>query len=151
MTQIVLGFGSNLGDRQQLIEQAYELVQKRIGEKILVSSMIETKPWGFQSENMFMNSVASFETNLSAQDCLKEINKIEAELGRNRSGQPGYESRTMDIDILFYGNEVIDEENLKVPHPHLHKRDFVLIPLKEIMPEFIHPVLKQRVKDISVN
>lgn len=150
MTQIVLGFGSNLGDRLQLIEQAYELVQERIGEKILVSSMIETKPWGFHSENLFMNSVASFNTSLSAQDCLKEINKIEAELGRKRSGQAGYESRTMDIDILFYGNEVIDEENLKVPHPLLHKRDFVLTPLKEIMPEFVHPVLKQQIKDIRV-
>lgn len=149
MTQIVLGFGSNLGDRLQLIEQAYELVQERIGEKILVSSMIETKPWGFHSENLFMNSVASFNTSLSAQDCLKEINKIEAELGRKRSGQAGYESRTMDIDILFYGNEVIDEENLKVPHPLLHKRDFVLIPLKEIMPQFVHPVLKQQIKDIK--
>mgnify|MGYP004442422201 FL=1 len=150
MATLVLGFGSNLGDRQSLILQAYKLVEERVGRLVKQSSLFETKPWGFESENLFMNSVAVFETQFSSQECLQQINNIEAELGRKRSGNAGYESRTMDIDILFYDSEIIDEENLVVPHPLLHKRAFVLEPLKEIMPDFEHPVLKKQIKDIAI-
>ena len=150
MIEIVLGFGSNLGDRASLISEAYSMVEKSIGKLVKKSSIIETKPWGFDSEDLFLNSVACFLTNLSPIECLEEIHTIEKSLGRVRKNIKGYQSRTIDIDILFYGKEVINESNLVVPHPLIAFRDFVLIPLKEIIPEYEHPVLKQKIKDINL-
>ena len=147
--KIVLAFGSNLGDREEYILAAYRLLEEELGELIKKSSFIETSPWGFESENSFINSVAEFETKKTPFEALEICNKIEKELGRERNPEYiGYQNRTIDIDILFYEDIVLDSPTLKIPHPLIAERDFVLIPLKEILPNLIHPVLKKEIKDI---
>ncbi len=147
--KIVLGFGSNLGDRKNIILQAYELLEEKLGKKTQESTMIETEAWGFESENLFLNSVAVFETDKTPRESLVICNEIEALLGRRRNpNATTYENRPIDIDILFYENEIINEIDLKIPHPLIPQRDFVLIPLKELMPNFVHPVLKKRIKEL---
>ncbi|MBR1769536.1 MAG: 2-amino-4-hydroxy-6-hydroxymethyldihydropteridine diphosphokinase [Bacteroidales bacterium] len=147
---LILSFGANLGERKKNIETAYGLIEKRIGKMIKKSSFFETEPWGFDSQNLFINSVAGFVTVKNPFDCLKEINCIEALLGRERLNEAGYSSRTMDIDIIFYNDLVIETKELIIPHPLMHKRNFVLEPLKEIYPQFIHPLLKKAISDIIV-
>lgn len=147
--KIVLAFGSNLGDREEYILAAYRLLEEELGELIKKSSFIETSPWGFESENSFINSVAEFETLKSPFEALAICNKIEKELGRERNPlHKGYQNRTIDIDILFYEDIVLDTQTLKIPHPLIQERDFVLTPLKEILPNLIHPILKKEIKDI---
>ena len=147
--QIVLGFGSNLGNREGLILSAYKLLEEELGELIKKSSFIETSPWGFESDNSFINSVAVFETERTPFEALEICNMIEKELGRERNPEyKGYQNRTIDIDILFYEDTVIDTPTLKIPHPLIAERDFVLTPLKEILPNLLHPVLKKEIKDI---
>lgn len=147
--KITLGFGSNLGDRKEIILQAYTLLEEKLGKKTQESTMIETEAWGFESENLFLNSVAVFETNKSPRESLVICNEIEALLGRRRNpNATTYENRPIDIDILFYENEIIDEPDLKIPHPLIPQRDFVLIPLKELMPNFVHPVLQKAIKEL---
>ncbi len=147
--KIVLGFGSNLGDREEYILAAYRLLEEELGELIKKSSFIETSPWGFESENSFINSVAEFETKKSPFEALEICNKIEKELGRQRNSlHKGYQNRTIDIDILFYEDIVLDTPTLKIPHPLIQERDFVLTPLKEILPNLLHPILKKTIKDI---
>ena len=147
--KIVLGFGSNLGDRKNIILQAYELLEEKLGKKTQESTMIETKAWGFESENLFLNSVAVFETDKTPRESLVICNEIEALLGRRRNpNATTYENRPIDIDILFYENEIINEHDLKIPHPLIPQRDFVLIPLKELMPNFVHPVLNKAIKEL---
>ena len=147
--KITLGFGSNLGDRKNIILQAYELLEEKLGKKLQESTMIETKAWGFESENLFLNSVAIFETKKTPRESLTICNEIEALLGRRRNpNATTYENRPIDIDILFYENEIINEHDLKIPHPLIPQRDFVLIPLKELMPNFVHPVLQKAIKEL---
>jgi 2-amino-4-hydroxy-6-hydroxymethyldihydropteridine diphosphokinase len=107
----------------------------------------ETGPWGFKSGKKFLNRVLGVETVLNPSDLLERILKIESDLGRIRSGK-GYSSRIIDIDILFFGDEIINEGSIVIPHPHLHERKFVLVPLNDIAPEFVHPVLKKTVEEL---
>ena len=147
--KIVLAFGSNLGDKEEYILAAYRLLEEELGELIKKSSFIETSPWGFESENSFINSVAEFETKKTPFEALEICNKIEKELGRERNPEyKGYQNRTIDIDILFYEDIVLDTATLKIPHPLIAERDFVLTPLKEILPNLLHPILKKEIKDI---
>ena len=148
--KIVIAFGSNLGDREEYILAAYRLLEEELGVLIKKSSFIETSPWGFESENSFINSVAVFETKKTPFEALEICNKIEKELGRQRNPlHKGYQNRTIDIDILFYEDIVINTPNLKIPHPLIQERDFVLTPLKEILPNLIHPILKKEIRDIT--
>jgi 2-amino-4-hydroxy-6-hydroxymethyldihydropteridine diphosphokinase len=147
--KIVLAFGSNLGDREGFILAAYRLLEEELGELIKKSSFIETPAWGFESDNSFINSVAVFETQKTPFEALAICNKIEKELGRKRNPEhKGYQNRTIDIDILFYEDIILDTPTLKIPHPLIAERDFVLTPLKEILPNHIHPILKKAIKDI---
>ena len=147
--KIVLGFGSNLGDREEYILAAYKFLEEELGELINKSSFIETPAWGFESENSFINSVAEFETKKTPYEALEICNKIEKELGRERNPEhKGYQNRTIDIDILFYEDIVLDTPTLEIPHPLIQERDFVLTPLKEILPNLLHPILKKTIKDI---
>lgn len=148
--KIILGFGSNLGDRKEIILQAYTLLEEKLGKKTQESTMIETEAWGFESENKFLNSVAIFETKKTPRESLVICNEIEALLGRKRNPQAlTYENRPIDIDILFYENEIINESDLIIPHPLIEKRDFVLTPLKELIPDYIHPVLNKKILEIN--
>ena len=135
--KVYLGLGSNLGDRNAHIEQAIALIHERVGEIVRRSSFIETEPWGFESENKFLNAVILCETELTPRQLLKATQKIERELGRKKKSASShishlYKDRPIDIDILLYDDLTIDEPDLKIPHPLMEQRDFVMIPLREI-------------------
>ena len=137
--KVYLGLGSNLGDRNAHIEQAIALIHERVGEVVRRSSFIETEPWGFESENKFLNAVILCETELTPRQLLKATQKIERQLGRRKKSTDSrlltpvsYSDRPIDIDILLYDDLTIDEPDLKIPHPLMEQRDFVMIPLREI-------------------
>ena len=136
--KVFLGLGSNLGDREENIRKAISLIGERVGLVIRQSSLIETEPWGFESDNKFLNGVILCETTLTPRQVLRATQKIERELGKLRKHSTRrtplsiYHDRPIDIDILLYDDLTIDEPDLKIPHPLMHERDFVMIPLKEI-------------------
>jgi 2-amino-4-hydroxy-6-hydroxymethyldihydropteridine diphosphokinase len=147
MKVVFLGVGTNLGDREANLKEALAGIGKYIGRVINSSSVYETEPWGFNAEQQFLNIVVKVETALIPSEVLESILTLEKSLGRVRS-ENQYSSRVIDIDILFYGDEIINSEELKIPHPLLHKRKFVLVPLCEIEPELVHPVLKTSLKSL---
>jgi 2-amino-4-hydroxy-6-hydroxymethyldihydropteridine diphosphokinase len=144
---IYLSLGSNIGDRKLHLETAIEAIQK-FAEIKQLSSLYETVPLGFESDELFYNSCIGIECALSPIELLAEINKIELASGRVRFNDGKYHSRNLDIDILFYHNQVIQEENLTVPHPRIIERKFVLIPLFEIAPDLIHPKSNDSIAEI---
>lgn len=141
--------GSNIGDRIGYLQQANNLLNYTDGIKVLESSSIyETEPVGFADQEWFANAVLKIETHLSAQDLLLECMRIEKQLGRVRSPENRWGPRTLDLDILFYNDCVIIEDQLQIPHPRLHKRAYALVPMLELAPDFVHPVIKKSVSDI---
>ncbi len=147
MKIVFLSLGTNLGNREANIEQAVANISRYIGDIIASSSLYETEPWGFRSEELFLNMVLKAETNLTPSEVLGKIMMIESLLGRVRSVEQ-YSSRVIDIDILLYDGLIIDQENLKIPHPLMHERRFVLVPLCEIAADIIHPVLKKSISEL---
>lgn len=146
MGKVYLLLGGNLGDRKMLIANAENELRKQIGDIVLKSSLYETKAWGREQQTNFLNKVLAINTKLNAFEILNIIQNIEVKLGRKRVEHWG--SRTIDIDILFYENEIIDTEDLKIPHPLINMRKFVLSPLLEIIPDFIHPGLKKTIREL---
>ena len=141
MHQVYLGLGSNLGDREEHIRKAIALIGESIGLVIRQSSLIETEPWGFESANRFLNGVILVETSLTPRQLLKATQKIERQLGRKKKSTDSslltpvsYSDRSIDIDILLYDDLTVDEPDLKIPHPLMEQRDFVMTPLNEIKP-----------------
>lgn len=132
MHNVYLGLGSNQGDREEYIRKAISLIGERVGEVLRQSSLIETEPWGFQSENKFLNGVILVSTTLTPREVLQATQKIERTLGRRKKTSLHYQDRPIDIDILLYDDFHIDEPDLKIPHPLMHQRDFVMIPLQEL-------------------
>ena len=133
MHKIYLGLGSNLGNRKENLAYAIRFIGERVGKVVRVSSFIETEPWGFESENTFVNAVILCETDLTPRQLLGATQKIEREMGRQKkSTDGGYSDRCIDIDILLYDDLRVDEPDLQIPHPLMLKRDFVMIPLREI-------------------
>ena len=133
MHQVYLSLGSNLGDRKDNLAQAIRLIGERVGEVLRKSSFIETKPWGFESDNLFVNACVLCETTLTPRQVLRATQKIERELGRTHKSVNGhYADRLIDIDILLYDDLRVDEPDLQIPHPLMFERDFVMIPLGEI-------------------
>ena len=132
MHNVYLGLGSNQGDREENIRKAISLIGERVGEVLRQSSLIETEPWGFQSENKFLNGVILVATALTPREVLQATQKIERTLGRRKKTSLHYQDRPIDIDILLYDDFHIDEPDLKIPHPLMHQRDFVMIPLQEL-------------------
>lgn len=146
---VYLSLGTNLGEKERNIKNALVAISKRIGHVLDCSSNYENPAWGFDSENTFLNIVVKVETMLSAQTVLAEILFIEKKLGRlEKTKNNIYCDRIIDIDILFFDNEIINSENLKIPHPLLAERMFVLKPLCEIAPDFIHPVLQKSMQQL---
>ena len=166
MHEVYLGLGSNLGDREQQLRQAVRLVDERVGRVVRQSSFIQTKPWGFQSEHLFLNAAICCLTDKTPREVLQLTQQIERDLGKNEAHatrrapqssalspqpsalspqpsslipQPSYFNRPIDIDILLYDDWKVDEPDLKIPHPLMHQRDFVMIPLKEILTEQTNP------------
>lgn len=138
MNKLVLIIGGNLGDRLHNLNEAKNLISKFIGKIDSFSNIYETRAWGFDSENFFLNQVLVLFTSLNPVEILENIHYIENKLGRIRSDK-GYISRTIDVDILFYNNEIINTKELVIPHPHIQKRKFVLAPLCEVLPLYTHP------------
>ena len=131
---LYLSLGSNLGDREKMLHRAIALIGERIGTVQRVSSFIETEPWGFQSEHPFLNAACLVLTTLSPEQCLKETQRIERELGRTTKSKDGiYHDRPIDIDLLLYDNLKVSTPTLTLPHPRMEERDFVMVPLREIM------------------
>lgn len=142
-----LGLGSNLGNRMQNMEVAVKFLSSDPNISISRLSRIrETKPYGKLDQADFLNQVIEIETKLSATELLTACQKVEGQLKRERLEKWG--PRTIDIDILFYGNEIIEQEALRIPHPDLENRSFVMEPLNELSPDFVHPVLKKSVNQI---
>lgn len=147
MPVVFLGFGSNIGDKLGNIEKAVKLLKNLQGTEILkLSSVYETEPWGKSSSEDYYNSAAMIDTQLSAGELLKSLKRIEAEAGRTANEK--WSDREIDIDLLFYGNEVHENEKLKIPHPEIENRKFVLIPMKEIAPDFVHPLLNKSITEL---
>ena len=131
--KVYFGLGSNLGDCRKNLERAIRLIGDRVGLVTRQSSFIETEPWGFESPNKFMNAVILCETTRSPREVLLLTQQIERDMGRmKKSVSGGYADRAIDIDILLYDDVTIDEPDLKIPHPLMHQRDFVMRPLNEI-------------------
>jgi len=147
MKKVFLGIGANLGNRENNIFLAVEKIRELIGPVINVSPVYETEPWGFKSENKFLNIVIEVETKIKPSGLLGRLMMIESLLGRVRDGKQ-YTSRTIDIDILLYNNKVLETKVLVIPHPRMHERKFVLVPLCEIAPDMVHPVLKKNIREL---
>lgn len=139
---VFLGLGSNLGNRKRHISRAIRLIGERVGDVLCQSSLYETEPWGFESKNHFVNAVVKVQTCLQPMEVLQQTQQIEREMGRRHKSQisldgmsPIYQDRVIDIDILLYDDIQIDEPDLKIPHPLMNQRDFVMIPLAEVLGE----------------
>jgi len=131
--QVYLGLGSNLGDKVWNLSEAIRLIAERVGQVVRQSSFIETEPWGFRSDNTFLNAVILCETDKTPREVLLLTQQIERDMGRRqKSVSVGYIDRTIDIDILLYDDLTVDEPDLKIPHPLMHQRNFVMRPLEEI-------------------
>lgn len=138
-TVTYLGIGGNLGVRELFLAKTREWIELKVGEITAESKIYETAAWGMENAPDFLNQVVEVETDLSAEEVLEVIRRVEKLLGRIRKEGEGFQSRTADIDILIFGDEVIDTADLKVPHPGIPKRRFVLTPLCDIAPDRIHP------------
>lgn len=141
-----IAFGSNMGDKRDNIKKALDKIRKRKINIIKVSSIYETEPYGVLDQDSFLNGVLKIETTLDPNELLQELLDIEKELKRVRKRKWG--PRTIDLDIIFYDDLIINEENLKVPHPDMQNRKFVLKPLCDIEPDLCHPVLKKSMKEL---
>lgn len=141
-----IALGSNLGNREKILELALEEIEKQA--KITKKSKIhETKPVGYKKQGDFLNMTIEINTELTPEELIIRLQEIEHKLGKVRETKNG--PRTIDLDILFYNDEIIDHQYLKIPHPRLHKRAFVLNPLSEIAPDLIHPTLKTDIKTLK--
>lgn len=146
MEKLVLIIGGNLGDRLNYIFQATELLKSAIGHLWKSSAIYETEAWGGQSSGDYLNQVLVFNSSIKPFKVLEIIQSIEGMLERKREVKWG--DRTMDIDLLFYGNLCLETENLVIPHPLISQRRFVLEPLNELMPQFIHPKEKMAIREL---
>ena len=142
MEATYLLLGSNIGDRMDFLRQGVDLLCRDAGSMVAVSSIYESEPWGFDDPCWFLNQVAALKTDLAPRCLLEITQRIEQSLGRRRTHSE-YQSRTMDIDILLYGNHVIISPELVVPHPRMTERMFALQPMAELAPDMQHPVLHQ--------
>jgi 2-amino-4-hydroxy-6-hydroxymethyldihydropteridine diphosphokinase len=147
MIKLYLLLGGNLGNKQQVFAEARIQLEKHVGPISAQSAIYETEPWGFESEDLFWNQALELKTTLSPEEVLKQTQLIELELGRIRK-EKQYDSRIIDIDILFFGDQIIKYSNLTVPHPRIQERKFALVPLFEIAADFIHPIFRKSVHEL---
>lgn len=147
---IVLLIGGNQGDRVGTMMRAIAEIGRRIGTVSLLSAMYETEPWGFDAEQDFLNQALVVDTDLSAHEVLTEALQIEKELGRIRNSDltKEYSSRPIDIDLIFYNSDIVDTADLQLPHPRMHQRRFVLVPLDEIIPDYKHPKFRKTIHQL---
>lgn len=149
MARVFISLGSNIGDRLAYIQQAVSLLSMTDKIKIVKSSSFyETEPWGNKNQNWFVNAAVALDTELSPVELLKLCQSVEMQLGRNRVNQEKWSERTIDIDILMYDNLVMSNDILSIPHPYMHKRAFVLVPMLEVKSDLVHPVFKKTISEL---
>lgn len=146
MNSVYILLGGNLGNREKNLTMAGSYIEKEVGKIVRASSIYETASWGIAEQPDFLNQVLLVETNFSAEEIMEIILTIENKMGRTRAEKNA--SRIIDIDILFFNDEVINEPGLTVPHPQIQNRKFVLLPLNEIASDLIHPTLQLSVKEL---
>lgn len=149
--QVILSLGGNQGDVVQTFIETKQLIEKNIGLISKSSSLYKTAAWGETNQSDFLNQVILVTTNLFPIELLNKCMEIEKHLGRVRTDKNRWKERIIDIDILFYNNETTTLPNLEIPHPQIANRKFILIPLVEIFPELVHPVLKKTIKNLEKN
>jgi len=148
---LVLLLGSNAGDRNAILIQAISEIEADLGSIISRSSLYETKAWGFDGDD-FLNQVVIVSSSFNDLNCLEKIQSIEKRLGRHKKSQNGiYENRLIDIDILFLGEQILESEHLIIPHPRIAERRFTLAPLEELIPDFVHPKLNKKVRELLID
>jgi len=145
--QVVLSIGSNQGNRLENIESCIDLIHQEVGTVIRVSKLYETPAWGFESD-AFYNCALLLHTPSSAHKILNQVLKVEKQLGRIRSNQEGYQSRTIDIDLIVFDDEIIDSEKLQIPHPLMQNRNFVLLPIQDLKLDWKHPILYKTISEL---
>ena len=149
---VYLGLGTNLGDKEQNLRMSIKKIEERIGNVVSLSAFYATAPWGFSSENSFLNAAVCVETTLLPLQVLEETQRIERELGRTEKSVNGlYADRLIDIDLLLYDDRVMDAEGLILPPPLMTERRFVMEPLSEIAPDVVHPVLHKTMKELFIS
>ena len=160
MAKVYVGLGTNLGDKEQNLKVAVQKIEEQIGKVVSLSAFYITAPWGFTSENSFLNAAACVETELSPLDVLQKTQSIERELGRTKKSVNGaYSDRLIDIDLLLYGDAVVEEDfdvpgtegrkvHLSLPHPLMHERCFVMEPWPKWRRTVVHPILKKTFREL---
>lgn len=143
MATAYLSLGTNIGNKRQNLITAAALLAERVGDVLALSDLCETEPWGFASENTFLNAALILQTSYSPEALLVATQLIEREMGRTKKSNGVYQDRVIDIDILMYDDWVMQTPELTLPHPWMQERKFVLEPLVEIAPQVVHPVLKE--------
>lgn len=149
MAIVYLSLGSNKGDRIGYVQQAASLLG--LDENISIvrtSAFYETEPWNMNTQTWFVNAIIEAKTKYSPKELLEVCQRIEKQLGREHKGVNDYQDRTIDIDILFYNKDVINEENLTIPHKYVHLRAFNLVPMMELNADFVHPVLNKTITEM---
>lgn len=149
MAKLYLSLGTNLGDKEQNLRMAVDKINGRIGKVISLSAFYVTAPWGFDSDNSFLNAACCVETSFSVWEVLDTTRQIEQEIGRkSKSVNRVYTDRLIDIDLLLYDDLIINTDKLTLPHPLMTRRDFVMKPLCEIAPDVVHPVFHKRMCEL---
>jgi 2-amino-4-hydroxy-6-hydroxymethyldihydropteridine diphosphokinase len=146
MNTIFLQLGSNMGDRNAYLQKARKLITEKIGMIKKRSRIYESVPWGIENQNNYLNQVLELKSKFTADEVLQKILDIENKIGRIRNEK--WEERIIDIDILLYNDLIIEKEGLCIPHIHLHNRKFVLTPLHEISPDYVHPKYRKKVSEL---
>jgi len=144
---VAISMGSNLGNRLSSLRKAVLLIKNEVANIIKTSDVFETPPFGITNQPRFLNACILIETDMPPLNLLEKLKKIEEQMGRIQRFKWG--PREIDLDIVFYDEEVVNEPTLKIPHPHMHERPFVLIPLNQISPKWIHPTLKKTVEQMT--
>ena len=148
MSKTYIGIGGNIGNKEENIRTAINFISKDIAVPEKISNLYLSEPWGFKSEHNFLNCVISIKTNLSPEELLSKTINIENQMKRLRTTSNSYEDRTIDIDLLFIDNKIVDTEKIKIPHPKIQDRKFVLLPMNDIAPDFIHPLNNKTISDL---
>ena len=148
MNKAFLSLGTNMGDKNNNLRKAIDMLAKQAGTVDKMSSVYKTAPWGVTDQPEFYNMVVSIWSEMTPQQLLQTVLEIENKLGRIRKRKMG--ERIIDIDILLFENIIIDDQDLRVPHPYMHQRNFVLVPFNEIAPQIVHPVLKKSIHELLI-
>jgi len=146
---VYLGLGTNIGNKRKNLITAASLLAERAGDVLIISRFYESEPWGFKSENMFLNAALKLQTDFVPVTLLSVLQQIEIEMGRTEKSKGEYHDRIIDIDILLYDSLIMQKANLIIPHPLMTERKFVMEPLAEIAPTFMHPVLNLTIAELN--